>query len=50
MLSIFRKNLMAFYYDKFNVIFFLILHVIYLIIGPFMVIFIELLFFISCLP
>ena len=45
MLSIFRKNLMAFYYDKFNVIFFLILHVIYLI-----VIFIEFLFFISCLP
>ena len=36
-LSFFRKNLIAFYYDKFNVDFFKLYIVFYPIIGPFMV-------------
>ena len=38
-LSIFRKYLIAFYYDKFNVDFFSLYIVFYPIIGPFMVTF-----------
>ena len=43
-LSIFRKNLVAFYYDKFNVDFLKFYIVFYPIIGPFMVTFKIILF------